>query len=304
MKRLEEIKIDLSKLDKSTCLRENLMLGFAEANKDNSETMLKLITEVIGMLRDKQNQFMARHAAKIDQNSFELQNIRKDINRMNLEICNLGKGMADLKKGIEDNNDLTFKKIDEMIRKIGNGEQFDVKRERDGNSDSNSDDEDKYPLNNPILKEEGKKRQDIIEILRRDRGINIVNDDKMIKTFTWGTEIDLLLKIWNKCKEDNAKTRKKAEKYASNIMDRNEKWFIAPRGFSIRNLDKRIISKKTTKIEDKLKQAKHVPHPFILQCIHQNCVRWFKRREDLMEHFRMEHQLGEIVIAKMDVRFP
>jgi hypothetical protein len=73
-------------------------------------------------------------------------------------------------------------------------------------------------MGNPVQKGYDEEDSDIIEILRRGRGINIVCDDKMIKTFTWSTEIDLLLKFWNKCKEDNATTRKKAEKYASNLI--------------------------------------------------------------------------------------
>jgi hypothetical protein len=128
MKKIDKLNAELSNMDRRISMRENLALGFTEASKENTEKMMKMTGEIIDMLKDKQNQFMARHAAKIDQNSFELQLIKQNISRINLELSNIGIAMADLKKSVEENVNLSFRRVSEMISNIAGGHQNDGKK--------------------------------------------------------------------------------------------------------------------------------------------------------------------------------
>jgi hypothetical protein len=56
--------------------------------------------------------------------------------------------------------------------------------------------------------------------LRKERGIQIRKDKMMIKTFNWRKEVDLVIKLWLKCKNDDEKSKGKAGKYANRLMER------------------------------------------------------------------------------------
>jgi hypothetical protein len=108
--------------------------------------------------------------------------------------------------------------------------------------------------------------------------------------------------MWNKCKEDNDESRRRAKKYAEKLMERNNRMFTAPSGPEKKNTDSRIINNKTkVRIGEKLAETMHVPHPFIMQCVHQDCCDYFKKKEKLMKHLKEKHGLGEAAVAKLEI---
>jgi hypothetical protein len=59
--------------------------------------------------------------------------------------------------------------------------------------------------------------------------------------------------------------------------------------------------KTKQRLSDKLKETNQVPHPFILQCVHQKCCEVFSRKIELLDHLRNDHGLGEAAVAKFDI---
>jgi hypothetical protein len=130
----------------------------------------------------------------------------------------------------------------------------------------------------------------------------VKNDKMWIKTFNWTKEIDLLMRMWLKCKDDDERSRNKAEKYASNLMERNNRMFTAPRETKNDKLDKPIINKKSKeKLIDKLKESNHAPHLFIIQCLYQGCCRYFKNEDDLKKHLQEKHGCADAVTNNKNV---
>jgi Fic family protein len=73
-------------MDKKISLGENVMLGQTDACKENSEKNLKDSKEILMMLNDRQNNFMARHVAMMNSTSSIIQNIFSTVRNLEIEL--------------------------------------------------------------------------------------------------------------------------------------------------------------------------------------------------------------------------
>jgi hypothetical protein len=168
-------------------------------------------------------------------------------------------------------------------------------------SSGSSDDEEPIKKENNVL-EEKRKRGGIIKILRNNKNLRVICDELRITTFSWEKEIDLLVRMWTKCRENNIASKEKAKKYSDKLLERNENTFTAPRTTGSDNNDKRIIDKRSKeKLSNVLKRNHHVPHPFVLQCLYQGCCMFYEDEDKLKEHLKKKHYVGDLITNNLNV---
>jgi hypothetical protein len=81
----------IDSMDKKIGMRENLVLGQTEACKENSEKISKKVNEILDILNDKQNLFLARHMSMINATNGIIQSIFNAVRSLEIEMVNMNK---------------------------------------------------------------------------------------------------------------------------------------------------------------------------------------------------------------------
>jgi hypothetical protein len=289
-------------------LRGNAILGLADACKEYSEIMLKGIEELSRQMNDKQNNFLARHLTVLNTTNGLIQNINNVVKSLVVDNARIirndldVKGLiTDLKKGRDEKLEFVCDKLNEVEKKVGRNQNTSTRKKNDEERrDSSDDEEPNRPTKNVIREDE--EGNDIIKILRKERGIRIINDRLRVKTFNWGKEVDLLIRLWHKYEDDECKSKEKVEKYVDRLMESCNRLFTCSVITRSENPDKRIINMRSKeKLSKMLKDSNHVTHPFIIQCLYQGCCKYFGGENKLKKYLQERHNCGDIVTNNLNI---
>jgi hypothetical protein len=185
------------------------------------------------------------------------------------------------------------KKIEKITIKIGQGkEERETAEKRNVCSrgkgkgkrkkESSNDDEERGNYPNDENTEEKDENEELIDMLRDQRGMKFSEEGKTYKKFNWIEEIENIWRLIRRSNEGMAKCKEAARSYVCRLKGKYS--FNCPSKTDDPKDPRTIVKRSREPLLEKLCKAGHVPHPFILQCI----------KGDVTADLRMKMVLGII----------
>jgi hypothetical protein len=168
------------------------------------------------------------------------------------------------------NSTVKIKQVKEEENMTGK-KSSNYKRKRKGkrkNDSSDEDDErDRYP--NETERSEEKEEEDLVDILREQKGVRFGKEGEIVRKFNWIEEIKNVWRLIRTSNKGMAKCKNAARKYVNSLRD---KYTFNCSSITEDPKDPRIIVKRSREpLIEKLCRNGNIPHPFIVQCIKQGC---------------------------------
>jgi hypothetical protein len=284
-------------------LRENIIPRKIEKLNDDMANMMIILEEVRQSGEEKTNNLYAKTRARItilgasvDNRVRSAQENKIMIAKIMKKIEELNENMIKMQKTIKEQNiKLDKRQYDEERKKQikDDNKKGKGKQGKDPSDSEDGDPEEPWPKK----KKNDYSDRNIVKIIRDDKGISIIREEKKCRNFNWAEEIEKLMEFMKNCVVENDDTRKDAMIYANELKSRKP-IFTCPGNYKKEfGKNARIIDMRTKEPLIKiLDSTSHTPHPLIVQCILQNCYEYFEDEDKLKRHVRETHGCSDFVI--------